>query len=280
MQAAADATRKLFGKRPSIEVVAGVLEADGPGGLLEASTCQLWTPLQPMLAAVARSFDEVAAKQASCTVSAELKYDGQRVQVHCSTTRSKDVLAHLASLASSGGRWPPCMSVSMQQVSDPSGNPTSGSLALVSMEGLGGGHVLEVRCFSRNLEDTTRRWPQVAESLARSVLRLHVPAAAWTSDFEVPSSFILDGEIVAVSPVDNSHAKKLGSSTAVSTAGASSGSSTTTPADRFTFDTAEMLADNLTRTSNYQYRILPFQSLSRRPNPSGKAQSAASSAAP
>ena len=88
----------------------------------------------------------------------------------------------------------------------------------------------------------------MAGSLARSVLRLNMPAAAWTSGFELPSRFIVDGEIVAVSLANDSATKKPGSLTAVSLTGASGVSSTTNPADRFTFDTAEMLTDNLTRT--------------------------------
>jgi len=52
------------------------------------------------------------------------------------------------------------------------------SVACVSVGGIDG-IMVHVRCYSRHLENTTTRWPQIADRVARSILRLHLPFADW-----------------------------------------------------------------------------------------------------
>ncbi|KAF9070120.1 ATP-dependent DNA ligase, partial [Rhodocollybia butyracea] len=130
--------RKVFVQHPDYGHIVAALLEEGLDGLPDRVPLTVGIPVFPALGTPIRSFHEIYERLNDCPFSAEIKYDGQRAQIHA---------------------W-----------RDSDGQ-------------------VDVRVFSRHLEDMTSKYPDVT-GLMQGVFENH-------QDTE---SLILDSEIVAIDP--------------------------------------------------------------------------------
>ncbi|KAK7472666.1 hypothetical protein VKT23_000779 [Stygiomarasmius scandens] len=133
--------RKVFVQHPDYDHILGSLVKEGLESLEQKVPLTVGIPIYPTLGTPIRSFDEVYERLKDLPFTAELKYDGQRAQIHAYRQ----------------------------------------------------GHNINVRLFSRHLEDMTSKYPDVVGLIEE--MCDHSP------DIQ---SFIMDTEIVAIDPVDGS----------------------------------------------------------------------------
>ncbi|GAW04306.1 dna ligase [Lentinula edodes] len=128
--------RKVFVQHPSYDHIVGALLEVGLDGLPQRVPLTVGIPVYPALGSPIRSFEEIYERLNDLPFSAELKYDGQRAQIHV-----------------------------LRQSDGP----------------------IDVRVFSRHLEDMTSKYPDVT-GLMQVLLEIHPET----------QSLILDSEIVAI----------------------------------------------------------------------------------
>ncbi|KAJ3857468.1 ATP-dependent DNA ligase [Lentinula lateritia] len=128
--------RKVFVQHPSYDHIVGALLEVGLDGLPQRVPLTVGIPVYPASGSPIRSFEEIYERLNDLPFSAELKYDGQRAQIHV-----------------------------LRQSDGP----------------------IDVRVFSRHLEDMTSKYPDVT-GLMQVLLEIHPET----------QSLILDSEIVAI----------------------------------------------------------------------------------
>jgi ATP-dependent DNA ligase len=188
MDAAAETAKRAFAERPDLaRLVLALVFGGGVRGLERAGVARPGTPLRPMLAKITQGIEEVLDKFAGRRFAAEMKYDGQRGQIHYETgvEEGDGGAAGAAGAAASS---------------------TSSSSS-------------RVHIFSRHLDETTDKWPDLVREV-RSVARAgRAPPRSWleamlSAAAEPPvdgpvvpllpalteplSAFVLDAEVVAV----------------------------------------------------------------------------------
>lgn len=136
--AAADETLKqVFSELPSYDLIVPALLRGGVAAAREACSLTPGMPVTPMLAKPTKGVSEVCTRLEGVAFTSEWKYDGERAQVHKIPPRAQGEGGVTAAAAASGG---------------------SAHMG----EARGQGH----RIFSRNHEETTGKYPDLAAILA------------------------------------------------------------------------------------------------------------------
>lgn len=209
MDAAGEAAKTCYSLCPDLDLLVSSLLSGGVAGMQRACTITPGTPVKPMLAKITAGVHEVLAKYRGRPLTAEWKYDGQRSQIH--------------------GFLPPPQ--------EGGGGASSSSPSMLAGS--------TVRVFSRHMDDTTDRWPDVADAVRKAYRPIEPQlqgsasiSSSSSTDAARQPSFIIDAELVAVE-VSASPDGKDQSGAGASALGAS-------------------------LTSAPSVRILPFQTLSTR----------------
>jgi len=205
LRAAAASAKRCWASLPALERLLPALLAGGVPAMEAASRPVCGVPVSPMLAKVSTSAHDALVRLAAAPpcpddgepserdvaelraqtggprlAAADFKYDGQRAQIHV----SRQSLS-AAEDEHAGDRWAP------------------GLVTRSEYDGSRQCHVIEagyergvrcrwhVRVFSRHLEHTTARWPDVCEAVASA-------ARPWTAEV------VLDAEVVAVAAAPGS----------------------------------------------------------------------------
>jgi DNA ligase-1 len=101
--------RKVFAQHPSFDDIVPVLMERGIGGIAESVKLTLGIPLLPTLGSPMRALDDIYARLGpNAQWTAEMKYDGQRAQVHAwrrnGTVDIKIFSRHLEDMTDKVGR--------------------------------------------------------------------------------------------------------------------------------------------------------------------------------
>lgn len=177
MDEAAAAAKQCYSECPDVPRLVRALVSGGIERMKDECGVRPGIGIKPMLAKITQGLDDVLSRFAGKRFAAEFKYDGQRAQIHYQRIRSAQGAGEAASSSSSSHR----------------------SL---------------VRVFSRHLDDTTSRWPDVVEVVKDmgaagrapshpaldGLLRTAVSEAAAAASVlsEAVDSFVIDCELVAV----------------------------------------------------------------------------------
>ncbi|ORY79357.1 hypothetical protein BCR35DRAFT_279523 [Leucosporidium creatinivorum] len=162
MEKAEQLVRKVWARHPQYGHLVDALLADAFIDLETRVPLAVGTPLEPMLGSPTRALTEIYTRLGQRPFVAEAKLDGQRGQIHVSTTAPE------GAEESGQGCWY---------------DPLPGTE----------GKRLWVRVFSRHLLDMTDKYPDIAYTLSALVHRESTSAEPLTD-------FILDCEIVAIDP--------------------------------------------------------------------------------
>jgi DNA ligase 1 len=219
MDAAAAAVKTAHSQCPDLELIVTSLLAGGVSRMTAACRVAPGVPVRPMLAKITSGLEDVMTKFSRRWFTAEWKYDGQRSQIH--------LLAPAAATTAVGA------DVGAADV-------PSGSSAATAAGG-------SVRIFSRHLDDTTARWPDVTAVVQEAFVPAAPGGGAGSASSANGPSFIIDAELVAVevTPVAAEDGGGGGGG-----AGAAAGAASNAAASSI--------------AAPVRVRILPFQTLSTR----------------
>ncbi|KAM0754463.1 ATP-dependent DNA ligase [Meredithblackwellia eburnea MCA 4105] len=172
--------RKTWACHPDYErVVAGLLEG-GVEDLDARVPLTIGTPLQPMLGHPTRSLASVYTRLSNRPFVSEAKLDGQRAQIHVTTSPPPD---QLEGTRKGKGRW-----------FDPKEFGGLGGFGVTNDQSVNNsvGRIW-IRIFSKHLEDQTDKYPDLFPTLHSLISR--TPTL---------TSFIVDAEICAIDPATSS----------------------------------------------------------------------------
>ncbi|EJT97275.1 ATP-dependent DNA ligase [Dacryopinax primogenitus] len=156
--------KRTYAQHPNYgHIIRGLLNGR-LGELPDRVPLTVGVPLLPTLGSPMRSLEEIYDRLSGLPFAAEMKYDGQRAQVHVSVLKDSEDFT--------------------------GDNGVQNNQFVVD---IGDGRKASVRMFSRHLEDMTDKYPDVLVMLASVLAR--------NPSLE---SFILDSEIVALDPATGS----------------------------------------------------------------------------
>lgn len=193
MDAAAAAVKTAHSQCPDLELIVASLLAGGVTRMVAACRVAPGVPVRPMLARITPGLEDVLAKLQRRWFTAEWKYDGQRSQIHLLPPPPPQAVAASAAVLLDAQEEAAAAAADAAASSSSAGN--------------------RVRIFSRHLDDTTARWPDVAAVVQEAFVP--VPAAgggggiggndeggsstsAAAAAAVASPSFIIDAELVAV----------------------------------------------------------------------------------
>ena len=176
LERAAQAVKRAYCECPSYDVIVPALVARAPGFLHEAARFVAGVPVKPMLAKPATGVSEVLDRAAGGELLAEYKYDGERAQVH---VFYEEVVPQAAGKRGGGGGVGASPSKAAAAATTPS------SSAAPSLTTAPNNLRRRVAIYSRNSEDNSGKYPDVAEA----VLKALAPGVR---------ELVLDAEVVAV----------------------------------------------------------------------------------
>ncbi|EOR01307.1 DNA ligase 3 [Wallemia ichthyophaga EXF-994] len=152
--------RRVYARHPNYNTLVKALRESGLDGLEDSVPVSVGTPVQPMLGAITRSFDDVLTRLRHRPFTSEAKLDGQRCQLHARVLSASDTLSE--EYVCKGWKSSP-------------------------FDRIGEQCMVWIRLFSRRLEDMTEKYPDIC----LSVLEMFKTNPSITS-------FVVDAEIAAV----------------------------------------------------------------------------------
>ena len=174
IERAAQAVKRAYCECPSYDVIVSALVARAPAFLPETARFVAGVPVKPMLAKPATGVSEVLDRAAGGELLAEYKYDGERAQVHVFWEEAKK------GGAGGGGAGAPPPEAPGATTGAAAATTTTPSAAAPTPN-----LRRRVAIYSRNSEDNSGKYPDVAEA----VLRALAPGVR---------ELVLDAEVVAI----------------------------------------------------------------------------------
>ena len=174
LERAAQAVKRAYCECPSYDVIVPALVARAPAFLPGTARFVAGVPVKPMLAKPATGVSEVLDRAAGGELLAEYKYDGERAQVHVFWEEAKK------GGAGGGGAGAPPPEAPGATTGAAAATTTTPSAAAPTPN-----LRRRVAIYSRNSEDNSGKYPDVAEA----VLRALAPGVR---------ELVLDAEVVAI----------------------------------------------------------------------------------
>ena len=179
LERAAQAVKRAYCECPSYDVIVPALVARPPARLHESARFVAGVPVKPMLAKPATGVSEVLDRAAGGELLAEYKYDGERAQVHVfyeevPSAAAKKVGASSPSKATAAATTAAALATEAATAATTTSAPSSSPNLR-----------RRVAIYSRNSEDNSGKYPDVAEA----VLKALAPGV---------KELVLDAEVVAV----------------------------------------------------------------------------------
>ncbi|TIA88934.1 hypothetical protein E3P99_02313 [Wallemia hederae] len=126
--------KKVYARHPNYNTIVEALQTAGLDALEENVPVSIGTPVQPMLGAITRSFDDVLSRLDGRAFTSEAKLDGQRCQLHAKLISEND------SFSEKGWKSTPFDRHDKQ-------------------------YRVWIRLFSRRLEDMTDKYPDICSTV-------------------------------------------------------------------------------------------------------------------
>ena len=172
LERAAQAVKRAYCECPSYDVIVPALVARAPAFLPETARFVAGVPVKPMLAKPATGVSEVLDRAAGGELLAEYKYDGERAQVHVFWEEAKKGGAGGGGAGAPPPEAPGATTGAATTTTPSAAAPTPNLRRRVAI-------------YSRNSEDNSGKYPDVAEA----VLRALAPGVR---------ELVLDAEVVAI----------------------------------------------------------------------------------
>lgn len=151
--AAEKVMKKVYARHPNYNTIVQALRESGLDGLEESVPVSIGTPVQPMLGAITRSFDDVLSRLDGRAFTSEAKLDGQRCQMHARIVAKDEVFSEKG--------W-------KSTTFDRNGEECS----------------VWIRLFSRRLEDMTEKYPDICLTVLE-MMKTYARITSFVVDAEI-----------------------------------------------------------------------------------------------